>query len=82
MDEKIPIFPVTAWTVGPVPRLGFAVMKFDFIASPKQKIEEASEGPNFALTATQLRDLIQQMREALDVLESTDDSATDENRDP
>ncbi|WP_167670705.1 hypothetical protein [Allopusillimonas ginsengisoli] len=71
MSETVQVFPVTAWTVGPVPRLGFAVMKFNFITSPMQKIEESNEGPNYALTSAQMRELIEQMQIALDVLDDS-----------
>jgi len=70
MAESIPLFPVSAWTVGPVPTMGLAVIKFDFLTNPMQPPEEANPGRHYALTPAQLRELIEQMRSALQKLES------------
>ncbi|WP_161800438.1 MULTISPECIES: bssS family protein [Achromobacter] len=70
MAENIPLFPVASWTAGPVPQLGLAVIKFDFLTNPMQRPEEANPGRHYALTPAQLRDLIEQMQSALQKLES------------
>lgn len=68
--SDIPLFPVAGWTVGPVPRLGVATIKFDFLTNTLQSPDQANEGRHYALTPAQLRELIQKMQSALDVLES------------
>ncbi|WP_175133466.1 bssS family protein [Achromobacter xylosoxidans] len=71
MAENIPLFPVANWTAGPVPQLGLAVIKFDFLTNPMQRPEEANPGRHYALTPAQLRDLIEQMQSALRTLETS-----------
>lgn len=72
MAENIPLFPVARWTAGPVPQLGLAVIKFDFLTNPMQRPDEANPGRHYALTPAQLRELIEQMHSALHVLETSE----------
>jgi len=69
--SDIPLFPVAGWTVGPIPRLGIATIKFDFLTNSLQSPAQANEGRHYALTPAQLRELMQRMQSALDVLESS-----------
>lgn len=70
--SDIPLFPVAAWTVGPIPRLGVATIKFDFLTNPLQRPDQANEGRYYALGAAQRRELIEKMQSALHALESSD----------
>lgn len=78
--SDIPLFPVAGWMVGPIPRLGLATIKFDFVTNALQRPEEANEGRHYALTPLQLRELIEKMQSALDVLESAGEQAPEGQR--
>jgi hypothetical protein len=69
--SDISLFPVAGWSVGPIPKYGIATIQFNFLTHPLQKPEEANEGRHYALTPDQLRELIQKMQSALDLLESS-----------
>ncbi|MFC3336923.1 hypothetical protein [Paracandidimonas soli] len=73
--SDISLFPVAGWAVGPIPKLGLATIKFDFLTHPLQKPEEANEGRYYALTPAQLRELIQKMQSALERLENSPEQA-------
>ena len=68
--EEIPVFPVTQLVVGPVPRMGFIVMRPDFLSNMLQPAEQAQMGRTYALTPVQARSLIEQIQKALAQLES------------
>lgn len=76
MSEQIPLFPVAAWTVGPVPKLGYAVIKFDFLTNALQSPAQANPGRHYALQPAQVRELIERLQSALQVLESTGEATS------
>lgn len=73
--SDIPLFPVAGWTVGPIPRLGLATIKFDFLTNTLQSPDQANEGRHYALTPLQLRELIEKMQLALLALERVGEQA-------
>jgi hypothetical protein len=72
--EETPVFPVTQLVVGPVPRLGFIVMRPDFLSNMLQSTEQAQTGRTYALTPVQARSLVEQIQKALAQLESASHS--------
>jgi hypothetical protein len=71
MADDIPTFPVTAWEVRSVPSYDLVIVKFAFLVHSLQRMEEANPGRNYALTRTQLRELIPVLQSALQRLESS-----------
>lgn len=73
MNSKpdIPVFPIAALTIGPVPALGLIIIRPDFLSHQGQKPEEATLGRSYALTPVQALDLIQRTQKALDHLSKT-----------
>jgi biofilm regulator BssS len=64
-ETIIPTFPVTAWEVGPVPSYDIVLIRFRYIASPMQKLEEAQWDRRYVLSPAKVRDLIGELEKAL-----------------
>ena len=69
-QETTPVFPVSAWEVGPVPSHGFVFIRFGFLSGPMQKPNESQWDRRYALSPVIARKLIDELRGALDHLES------------
>ncbi|AZY52217.1 bssS family protein [Bordetella avium] len=74
-ENEIPLFPVAAWEVGPLPTIGLAAIKFDFLTNPSQPLQEANPGRHYVLTPIELRALIRKLEETLHVLETSEPTA-------
>lgn len=70
MPDEIALFPVAGWQSGPVPAHGLIALKFQYLSTPMQRIEEAQTTQMFAMTADQTRQLIEDLQRQLDRLES------------
>ena len=70
-QQDIPLFPVAAVTVGPVPRMGLVVMRPDFLTTLMDKPEDAQHGRTYAMTPVQVRDLVQLLQSALRKLDES-----------
>jgi hypothetical protein len=70
MTDEIPLFPVAAMTVGPVPRMEIVVIRFDFLTGPMQPPEQANPGRHYAMTPQQARELAQRIADSLRQLEN------------
>ncbi len=69
-DEEIPLYPVAATTIGPVPRLGLVVMRPDFLTHAMQTPEQAQRGRTYALSPAIARYVAEQLLSAVAKLES------------
>jgi biofilm regulator BssS len=69
-EETFPVFPVSAWQIGPVPSYGIVVVRFAFLAHSLQKLDEAEWGRRYALQPNKVRELIQELERSLRHLES------------
>ncbi|WP_129991865.1 bssS family protein [Rahnella sp. CFA14(1/10)] len=72
--SDIPIFPIAGWKIGPLPGYDALVMKFQFLTSPIQPIEEAQETQFFGLTPDIARALISELQKHIDTVEKFDSS--------
>ena len=70
MKEEVPLFPVAALTVGPVPRMGIVVIRPDFLTTLMQSPAEAQLGRTYALTTQQAHYLVEQIQKSLAILET------------
>lgn len=71
-QEQIPLFPVAAWSIGPVPSLGLITIKFDFLTNLIQDANKPNQGRHYALTSSQAQELIQKIQSALHVIETAE----------
>ena len=69
--NDIPLFPVAAITVGPVPSHGLVTIRLDFLTNAMQKPEEAQAGRHYALTPAQAQYVVEKMSSALRTLETS-----------
>lgn len=74
-QEQIPLFPVAAWSIGPVPSLGLVTIKFDFLTNLMQDSNTPNPGRHYALTPAQAQELVTKIQSALHVLENTSPQA-------
>ena len=70
-DDDLPVFPIASWTHGPLPSMGVILFQPHYLVSPMQPIEQAAEGKRFVLTPEQARVLIEDLKKALNVLETS-----------
>lgn len=70
MSENIPLFPVSAWSVGPIDSYGAVTIKFDFLTHPMQSLDEANQGRHYLLMPVQAAELAQKIQQALRHLET------------
>jgi biofilm regulator BssS len=68
-DEEIPVFPVSAWEIGPVPSLGMVLIRFGFLSHQLQKPNESQWDRRYALSPEITRKLIAELGNVLDRLE-------------
>lgn len=68
MQSEIPIFPVAEYEVGPVPSYGVVLVRFAFLASPLQRLDEAARGRHYALTMPQALALRDELTSAIEKL--------------
>lgn len=71
-EENIPLFPVAAWTVGPVVAYDIVTIKMDFLTNPLQHPNEANPGLRYALTRAQALELAQKILESVHFLETAE----------
>ena len=72
MADDIPCFPITGYTIGPIPSMGIVLVRFPFLASPMQALEQADPGRNYALTPVQAREVRDAIDRALAKLDSSE----------
>lgn len=65
MSDEIPLFPVTEWTVGPIPRFGAVTVRLGFITGPMQPLGDANPGRHYVLTAAQATELAEKILESV-----------------
>lgn len=75
MADDIPVFPVTGYTIGPIPSMGIVVIRFPFLASPMQEIDKADPGRTYALTPVQAREVRDSIDRALAILDRSEPQA-------
>lgn len=67
-EEKV--FPVSNWSIGPMPFYEMITFKFDYLDYPDQQLEQSHHGRRYALTPDQARELVHGIQRALDKLET------------
>ncbi|HDL6960501.1 TPA: bssS family protein [Yersinia enterocolitica] len=67
--DDIPVFPVTGWQAGPLPGHDMLILKFQFLSSPMQKLDEAQESQFYAMQPAMVRNLISDLTRHLEALE-------------
>ena len=70
-ESNLPLFPVSGWEIGPVPRLGLLIVRFEFLSHSLQKLTEADPGRRYALQPEQARKLITALQDSLRQLDNT-----------
>jgi hypothetical protein len=70
-EESTPVFPVSAWHIGPVLRMEMVIVRFAFLSHALQKPEEADPGRNYALTLAQTRMLVKELERSIQQLEKS-----------
>lgn len=70
MSDNIPLFPVSAWAVGPIDAYGAVTIKFDFLTHSLQSVDEANEGRHYLLMPAQAAELVEKIQKALRHLET------------
>lgn len=73
--DEIPVSPICGWTAGAVPRMELFMLRFQYLVHSMQPLAKPNESPTYALTAMQLRELIEKMQQGLQTLESTEPQA-------
>jgi hypothetical protein len=68
--KDIPIFPVSAWDLGPAPSMDLVTFRPHFLSHPQQTPDEAQISRFYALTPVQARALVDDLQRALHVLEN------------
>ncbi|WP_269935838.1 bssS family protein [Serratia liquefaciens] len=69
--DDIPVFPVAGWQAGPLPGYDMLVLKFQFLSTPMQKLDEAQESQFFAMQPDMVRNLISDLTRHLEALEKS-----------
>lgn len=69
--DDIPVLPVAGWQAGPLPGYDALVLKFQFLSSPMQKLDEAQESQFFAMQPNMVRNLISDLTKHLETLEKS-----------
>ncbi|XBS71127.1 bssS family protein [Acerihabitans sp. KWT182] len=70
-EGDIPVFPVSGWKIGPLPGYDALVLKFQYLASPLQPIEEAEETIFYGLTPEIARGLISDLQKHIEAVEKS-----------
>ncbi|HHQ6722187.1 TPA: bssS family protein [Serratia fonticola] len=73
MSKKtdISIFPVTGWKIGPLPGYDALVLKFQFLTSPTQPLEEAQETQFFGITPDIAKAMIADLKKHIETVEKS-----------
>lgn len=73
MSEQgnIPVFPITGWKIGPLAGYDALVIKFQYLVSPLQQLEEAQETNFFGLTPAMARNLISDLQKHIETVENS-----------
>ena len=71
-QNDIPVFPVAAMTIAPVPRMGMIIIRPDFLSNLTQPPQEAQTGRTYALTPVQAQYVVEQIQRALATLASAE----------
>lgn len=69
--DDIPVFPVAGWQVGPLPGYDSVVLKFQYLVSPMQPLEQAQETQFFAVTTEMAEQLISELQKHVQTLKSS-----------
>ncbi|CAJ0994595.1 hypothetical protein SODG_006408 [Sodalis praecaptivus] len=69
--DDIPVFPVTGWKAGPLRGYDALTLKFQYLSSPMQPIEEAQETQFLGITTQMARTLIADLQKHIDSLENS-----------
>ncbi|QGX91226.1 bssS family protein [Tatumella sp. TA1] len=69
--DDIPVFPVAGWKVGPLPGYDSVVLKFQYLVSPMQPLEQAQETQFFAVTTEMAEQLISELQKHVHTLKSS-----------
>ncbi|GAB3099807.1 hypothetical protein G8770_03665 [Aestuariicella hydrocarbonica] len=68
-QDKIPLFPISDWTIGAVDNYGIIAMRLGFISNPSQTLSKSDTGRMYGLTVGQARQLAQKILDAANHLE-------------
>ncbi|WGM04520.1 bssS family protein [Arsenophonus nasoniae] len=73
MSKKndIPTFPIAGWKIGPLPGYDALALKFQFLSSPMQSINEAQETQFFIINPQMARTLIADLTKHIDTVEKS-----------
>ncbi|CAI1071060.1 MULTISPECIES: bssS family protein [Serratia] len=69
--DDIPVFPVAGWQAGPFPGYNAIALKFQFLSSELQKLDEVQESQFFAMTPEMVRELISDLTRHVETLEKS-----------
>ena len=72
MEEEVTLFPICAWSIGPIKMYESVAIKLEFLTSALQKRDEANETPNFTLTVDQALLLSNALQLAVHELQSAE----------
>ncbi|MFZ3402384.1 hypothetical protein LCG94_03475 [Aeromonas salmonicida] len=68
-DHDPPVFPITGWTIGPLPSYNCILFKPNYLSSHMQSVEEAHQGHHFVLTPEQAVELANSLLRSVQTLE-------------
>jgi biofilm regulator BssS len=76
MDDLISLNPVSGWAINHIKAHEAMFIKFDFLTSPMQPLNEANQSPNFLLTVAQAEELAMALTASAQKVRSAEFQAT------
>lgn len=70
MNEEISVSPIVGWTISAVMPYGAAMLQLDHLLHSMHPDAEATQSPNYLMTAAQCRDIAQSLLRTAAQLES------------
>lgn len=75
-ENELAVFPITGWKLGRLPGHEALLMQFSFVKSTLHPVEDSLETNLFCLSPEMTRDLIKQLSESLNLINTMHENST------